>query len=639
MRQLRIHGDNIVECERTLSLLSQVLKTTPVLNPNSPLYLPIYEFGSKFQVELLSGYNRWGSDIATELMKNGGVLRECADAYITEVHGNQEQILLALEYCSALPAGNNAWQRNGRAYSSVMAGIPYFYFAEIGGIELDTNRKVKAPRFPNPVVPFSYIATSQRQTAFCIPVYQPHPAITDELFDRYQPFFGHIECLKVIEGIIAGTCYTTAKQTLSQKAISLVSFLANERRTLTTLKNNEWNLLLHSPSPTQWLSQNALHLIWKPKKSEKVKSSPTFQTLFKQTTAFGCIAIGSTDLPFCLVPSNRVSDFEKLLQKIYPKINFAFNPKNALAIVWITGFKPKGDDSRPDRGLTPLVKMMVGENTDMLAVVSGPAKPATWKTFQTSPTQLSHDNGLWQSILNLADYVLVDSDTCGEPLFHTITKKRKTNCNPVFIPCRSDITNHTEQDTDTAIHQLFARKETNGIYECMCNPPGGDWSGINFHDTKGNVFRWTSLPRVSSNQGKRPDHVIQLPGNTLLTIESKCIGRNLEDNVGKNLKTYISDLFKSPPTAYQTPNTDWRFCKCDTRQAKQYPILSAGAFLFSNEKELPLILQRCQLDAVFAFEFGKTTTLHFLSNTNGQCLLGIVKQIGRQTHGIKVQIH
>ena len=82
MRKLRIHGDNIVECERTLTLLSQALGISPTLIPNSLLYLPTYEFDAQFQVELLSGYGRWGIDIATELMKNGGVLRECADAYL-----------------------------------------------------------------------------------------------------------------------------------------------------------------------------------------------------------------------------------------------------------------------------------------------------------------------------------------------------------------------------------------------------------------------------------------------------------------------------------------------------------------------------------------------------------------------------
>jgi len=139
-RYLRIHGDNIVECERTLALLSQALGKDVRLIPDSSLYMPVYVLAMNnkevLKIDLLPGHGRWGVDIATALMTNGGVLREGADSYITEIMNGQEKILLAIEYCSALPAGNNAWQRNGRAYSSILAGVPYLYYAEIGGVEL-----------------------------------------------------------------------------------------------------------------------------------------------------------------------------------------------------------------------------------------------------------------------------------------------------------------------------------------------------------------------------------------------------------------------------------------------------------------------------------------------------------------------
>lgn len=87
-------------------------------------------------------------------MDNGGILREGADSYISEVIGKEEKFVLAIEYCSALPAGNNAWQRNGRALSSVLAGVPYLFMAELGGVELNGKREVIAARKPNPIVPF-----------------------------------------------------------------------------------------------------------------------------------------------------------------------------------------------------------------------------------------------------------------------------------------------------------------------------------------------------------------------------------------------------------------------------------------------------------------------------------------------------
>ncbi|GHV48467.1 hypothetical protein FACS1894181_04250 [Bacteroidia bacterium] len=62
-RYLRIHGDNIVECERTLSLLSQAFSKEVQLLPESSLYMPVYELTvnekEKLQIDLLSGHGRW----------------------------------------------------------------------------------------------------------------------------------------------------------------------------------------------------------------------------------------------------------------------------------------------------------------------------------------------------------------------------------------------------------------------------------------------------------------------------------------------------------------------------------------------------------------------------------------------------
>ena len=54
----------------------------------------------------------------------GGVIREAPDAIISEVKFGKEHPLLAIEYSGALAAGNQAWQRNGRAYSSGLAQDP-----------------------------------------------------------------------------------------------------------------------------------------------------------------------------------------------------------------------------------------------------------------------------------------------------------------------------------------------------------------------------------------------------------------------------------------------------------------------------------------------------------------------------------
>jgi hypothetical protein len=594
------------------------------------------------QIDLLAGHGRWGIDISTALMANGGVLREGADSYITEIVNGREKILLAMEYCSALPAGNNAWQRNGRAYSSILAGVPYLYYAEIGGVELDENRAVKAPRFPNPVVPFSYLTATKRMNAFCVPVYTTHPSITETLNSKFKSVFGYTDSLEIVTSIILRTDFSNAITMLIQKALSLVTLLANERRTMDTLRNNEWNNLLNAQSSGEWLKNNSTHLIWKKKTAGKVHVSKTLKQLFSSVLAFDCLTIGAKDLPICLVPDNKRAAFEALLKRLYPAMQFTFDKNRQLAIVWVTGFKPRGDDSRPDRGLTPLARMVLGNGTDILTVVYGPAKQSTWQAFTTSPAQIATDNGLWQSILNICDYVLVDSATCKDKLFYKTNAKRKENPAPVVFPYQKPNIAFSEHDTDSAIHQIFSRKEQYGVYESLCNPPGGDWSGISYFENATNEYRWTSLPRVSAVGGKRPDHIIQIMGeksNIFLSIESKQKGKDLEDNIGTNLETYINDLFQNLPTAYKTASQDWRLFDKDKLNIKQYSIISIGAFIYSNETDMQTQLQRGKLDIIFAFEFGKETQLHILSNTSGNFIKDILKQICVGMHGVKIHIH
>jgi hypothetical protein len=554
----------------------------------------------------------------------------------------KETILLAMEYCSALPAGNNAWQRNGRAYSSILAGVPYLYYAEIGGVELDENRAVKAPRFPNPVVPFSYLTTTKRMNAFCVPVYTTHPSITDTLHNEFQSVFGFSDSLEIVKGAIMKTDYSKAITTLIQKALSLITLLANERRTTDTLRNAEWKNLLNAQSSGEWLKNNTAPLIWKKKTADKVQVSNTFKQLFASVLAFDCLTVGAKDLPICIIPDNKKADFEALLKRLYPAMKFAFDKNKQLAIVWVTGFKPRGDDSRPDRGLTPLARMVLGNDTDILTVVYGPAKQSTWQAFVNSPVQIAKDNGLWQSIMNIADYILVDSATCTTKMFYKTNAKRKENPAPIVFPYQKPNIVFSEHDTDSAIHQIFSRKEKFGIYESLCNPPGGDWSGISYFENETNEYRWTSLPRVSAVGGKRPDHIIQLMGeskNIFLSIESKQKGKDLEDNIGVNLKTYINDLFQNLPTADKTATKDWRLFDKDRLNIKDYSIISIGAFIYATETDLQTQLQRGKLDIVFGFEFGKETVLHILSNASCDFIQDLLKQLCVGMQGVKIHIH
>ena len=89
MTKFQIHGDNIVECERTLDLIVRALgipPTTPLYPSGSPL-TPTYALTtpdgkSSFEFTFLPGFGRWDVDIRDMIRRRGGKLREAADAIV-----------------------------------------------------------------------------------------------------------------------------------------------------------------------------------------------------------------------------------------------------------------------------------------------------------------------------------------------------------------------------------------------------------------------------------------------------------------------------------------------------------------------------------------------------------------------------
>jgi len=642
-RNLRIHGDNIVECERTLKMIAEAYNSTYELQ-KCPVYFPKYSIRTKeciFLIELLSGHGRWSDiDLGSIIYKAGGRLRESADSYLTEISGGQETILLGIEYCSALPAGNNAWQRNGRALASVYANVPYLYYAEIGGIELDENRTPKAPRYPNPAVPFSYVSLSHDMNSVCLPVYRAHPSMTDQNMEAYKTALGYADGLVFIRQILNGEDTTTTIKTLKEKAVKMVEILSNGRKKKDTLKGKEWGDLLLSENRPSWLVQNYREE-WKKKSSGKVRVSDTFMLFKSKIESLSVVPITAKDLPFCVVPKRNLHGLKTWMKQTYNGLDVSFDEDKDLALVWITGFKPRGDDSRPDRGLSPLCRMILGKDANIMAVVSGPGSKYTWNKLRKSPKDLCKSNGLFEAIFSCCNYLFVDSATCDNFIFMPTGATLKKNTKAVsfqYIP--QPVVNFFEHDTDCAIHQILSSHNELGIYECFCNPPGGDWSGISYFKNE-KEYKWTSLPRVSE-QSKRPDHIFQIVRNDALffvTIESKGYGRDLEDNIGKRLKDYINDLFKSEPTAYKADKeSEWRFFNGTIGHVK-YNLISVGAFLFKDERDLTTQLQRGSLDAIFAFEFGDVTTLHFLSSREGNILLEYLRKIELEQSGFVIKVH
>ena len=656
---LRIHGDNIIECERALFLIADSFSANAQRVASLP-YLPRYEIRRNeetlFTIELFSGHGRWNINTQDILQNYGAPLREATDAVVTQVShdGEQEEIILAFEFCNALPAGNNAWQRNGRALAYATVGVPYLYFAEIGGVELGENRAIKAPRFPNPIVSFSYLTASNSFNVVCLPVYQPSPSSSEDIRAQFGEAFGLDEGRRLVKSILEGIQTDDPREKLVLKALTITETLAARRRRVDTLRGTQWAEFLGLETAVQkadWLEQNRMD--WSKKIS--VRTTETFQRLFQLFQEVGPVSVGANNIPLCLIPhhareilSSNISDlYDGLIAAEF--IEWVASPDLPLIVVWITGFKPRGDDSRPDRGLVPLARMLFGNEVDILSIVYGPARPAMWNTFENSPQQLAKENGLWETIINLSDAVLADSTTAvNSPLSLLLHRERRRVQEEVRFPSATPTIVFSEQDVDTMLHLLFTPPEAAGVFEAMCNPPGGDWSGLSILNFgTGEVFRWTSLPRVSGVGGKRPDHVVQfLLSNghlILLAIESKSRASNLEPNVGIRLKTYTQQLVETPPTIAKTADTPWILWQENEVPSPAFSFMSGGAFCWRGREDLENSIVRGQLDIAFAVEFRpieQSALLHVQAGAAAEFLLpkihDLVQHFGRR---LEIQVH
>lgn len=139
MDLFRIHGDNIVECERIADVIIKETHPTScsisLMSPSTMVFELRFSYANaviNWRLELLPGFNkagrhRWEGNIFKALKDSGSFLDETPDAIITSVKEGSESILCAIEFCSALQAGNQAWQRSGRAFSTGRTGCPYLY--------------------------------------------------------------------------------------------------------------------------------------------------------------------------------------------------------------------------------------------------------------------------------------------------------------------------------------------------------------------------------------------------------------------------------------------------------------------------------------------------------------------------------
>jgi len=648
--KIRIHGDNIVECERSMHLIVEsVLGSNAIISfPMGSVLNPTYEAKNDdfiLHIQYFPGYGRWEPDILDYIQSKGAVLREAADSvicfFIEEGEGFEKPIL-AIEFCGALAAGNQAWQRCGRAYAFASAGIPFFYIVEFGGVELDTDRGIRAVRLPNPLVPFSFLLLSEYFKTIVLPIFVASPVTDEATIKRYFNCFGNTELRLIIKNMIMGEDIEENYTKLSNKVLNLVEILSSNRRAKDTLSESKWKEWLEhvkngKPSH-EYIEENPIN--WS-KTAYIDRLTKTAKSIINGSSKYA-IGVGSSNIPICLISEDKRFIYAKYVNKIYPNLPADFlewlKKTGPLGICWVMGFKPRGDDARPDRGLPPLARMILGPEIDILTVVYGPAKNSTWPMLIKDPRGLANQNGLWESIFAMSSALLVDSSTFrinGDKAYlksHWVASKNSAKEDKAKATKLFPL-NIGENDVDTIIHILFTGSNNSSIFEGACNPPGGDWSGISIlNATASEEARWISLPRVSGIKHKRPDHIFQLfiKGSSpiILAVESKKSSTLLEKKIGEQLILYIKDLIKSPPSVIREVNSGkWITTHKRVLKSDDYIFVSCGAFIDQGILDYKAIFKKTRTDLLLGVIIDKEQTkIRVVSNSkNGDIVKSFIE--------------
>lgn len=655
-----IHGDNIVECERTLELIQYALSDLieSIAGPSGSVVCPEFSVNLRNAEQPLRfifypGFGRWQQDILSLVRQRGGPLRAAPDVVISRVGADGEEPVLAIEFSMALAAGNQAWQRNGRAYSFGLAGVPYLYVAELGGYELDAQRNRKAPRMPNPAVPFSYISYSLEQETPVLPVFTVSPGTDAASKRNHAEEFGDQELADLTRAVILSEVPDVAYAALRNKALSLVKKLAGSYRKGQTLTAEQWEqayqTLENGGNLVDFLVTNT-RLAWS--KTAYIKAlTPTARKLMGLAAKFA-IGLTSTNLPMCIVDAGKRTAFATEVSKLYPELPQDFRDwllrDTPLAICWIMGFKPRGDDARPDRGLPPLVRMLIGQGQDLLAVVYGPALPSTWTMLRDNPTNLARQNGLWASILAVSDAVLIDSatdrvTTHGFLSNHwAINPARASTENILVDPVPSSVGEH---DVDTVLHILLGRLAGDEVFEGMCNPPGGDWSGLSLRPSAETTeLRWLSLPRVSGAGNKRPDHVFQFFGVAgqpiILAVESKEAGHKVEPGVGLALTQYLESRIAFPASVERASAAVAWQASSQKLDPARFRFAAAIAFIPKSDAEIASVMAKSKADVIIACAFGDDSSRCAItlasSSALGKAVVDHISQVEPRGYGVSV---
>jgi hypothetical protein len=639
--ELSIYGDNILECERMFELIESGFNDIQSNEVElSHIYAPlkiIHTSNKIVEIQFYPDYKsktRWHKKgLLNILLEKGANLTEAPDIILTKKNDDKEIIILAIEFSSALPAGNQAWQRSGRALSFSEVQIPYLYITDIGLEELDSERQSKAVRSSNPLVPLSYIKNTQRSKSFTLTVLNPSQLLA--LDDEIEKFIVNQEVINMINGLILGNDIV---QQIDKLITKTANYLNSYEKTPENVDFKKW---IETDDNDIETFIKSLKL---PKYNKKIASKTPIKDemriLIKDIIPETAISIYN-NLPICFVTADKKKALsDNIKAKCYPDLkpevfNWLENETPSV-VCFINGFKPRGDDARPDRGLVPFARMLFGFEIDLLALVFGQAPKFMEPLFSQNPILLAERNGLWKSVLYYSSLTIADS--CHWSLnndsissFSLLKDIKKDNITvSIDKPSRVPI-KFNENDIDTAIHLTFQSNDF--VFESLCNPPGGDWSGISLIDNKGIEHRWMSLPRVSVD-AKRPDHIFQISKSEkeyLVIIESKENLNGLlkdQDELGKGLIKYVTDLISYPASAIMDKEKTWNRNDKSIRFIQKYDeVFSVAAFIFSKPDDLEKAKSSLNVDYVIGFDTKKHSLSAAPTNQKGLALEKILNEI------------
>lgn len=167
----RIYGDNILECLILIDWLNQSVQSklqnigkTGAVDREIYIYKSL-EGNTTYAFQLCpyfggKGINHhWKNDQRTKYFS------EKPDVIVTRVFNNDKESkpIFAIEFCDALQAGNQSWQRFRRAYDAAVNGIPYFYVLPIIGWERDSGgMELKGARYQNAQITLAQLSLSSK---------------------------------------------------------------------------------------------------------------------------------------------------------------------------------------------------------------------------------------------------------------------------------------------------------------------------------------------------------------------------------------------------------------------------------------------------------------------------------------------